>query len=266
VESVTLAKIPRPSGRGGSFLPNYYVYIATYPDLNHNVVELLSARISEEYGIETKIINIGRDESEIHIRDKQDEVYDEIINDVKLRNSNETINNFLRQIGLTKKALKTREGKRRFVFTLLDQSESGKNQWKEIELVQLQYNGNSLLKQLSEIFRNYSNDPKCLGILGITRKDIYENDYNFLFGWAKKKSGVISYARFLFDNPTSEQFEKRTIMQALSSIGFVIGIPRCTNPICARAYPNSLEEQDRKEDKLCDECKTNLRNLYSTLK
>ena len=39
------------------YIPNYYVYIATYPDLNLDVVDLLAARISEEYGIEVKIIN-----------------------------------------------------------------------------------------------------------------------------------------------------------------------------------------------------------------
>jgi predicted Zn-dependent protease len=105
-----------------------------------------------------------------------------------------------------------------------------------------------------------------LGILGITREDIYENDYNFLFGWAYKKLGVMSYARFALGNPTREQFEKRVVMQGLSSIGLVIGIPRPTNPNCARAYPNSLEEHDRKEDKLCEECRANLRQLYSTLK
>jgi hypothetical protein len=73
---------------------------------------------------------------------------------------------------------------------------------------------------------------------------IYENDYNFLFGWAQKKWGVISYARFLLGDPTptDEQFEKRAIIQFLSSIGFVIGIPRPTNPNCARAYPNSPAE------------------------
>ncbi|MDR3167991.1 MAG: hypothetical protein LBT93_08605 [Treponema sp.] len=128
-----------------------------------------------------------------------------------------------------------------------------------------QYSGDSLLEQLSDRLRNYNNDKYCLGILGVTNKDIYENDYNFLFEWARKKWGVISYVRFLLDNPSDTQFEKRSTIQALSSVGFVIDIPRCTNPNCARAYPNSLEEMDRKNTELCEECKTNLRNLYLTL-
>ena len=243
-------------------LPGYYVYIATYPDLNSDVVDALSARVSEEYGIEVKTINVGLKESEENIRDRQLDVYDEIIDDVFLRYSKESIDGFLQQIGVSNDAMHTREGKRRFVYALLSQSGDGRSYWEEIELVKSQYSSEALLEQLSRRFLNYTNDSRCLGILGVTSNDIYENDYNFLFGWAQKGLGVISYARFLLGNPTDKQFEKRTVMQALSSMGFVIGIPRCTNPTCARAYPNSLDEQDRKNDKLCDECRENLRRLY----
>jgi len=243
-------------------LPGHYVYIATYPNLNYDVVDALSARVSEEYGIEVKTINVGLKESENNIRDRQLDVYDEIIDDIYLRYSKESIGIFLQQIGVTSEAMYTREGKRRFVYALLNQNDDGRRQWEEIELVKSQYSSDALLEQLSHRFMNYSNDPHCLGILGVTSNDIYENDYNFLFGWARKGMGVISYARFLLGNPTDEQFEKRTVMQALSSAGFVIGIPRCTNPTCARAYPNSLDEQDRKDDKLCNECRENLRKLY----
>lgn len=246
-------------------LPNYHVYIATYPNLNSDVIAVLASRISEEYGIEVRIVNVGLKESEKNLRDRQLEVYNNIISDVYLRYSKNSIEDFLRQIGLSNEEMETREGKRKFVFTLYNQNDNGRAQFDEIELVKSQFSGNVLLEQLSQRFRNYINDPYCLGILGITGNDIYEQSYNFLFGWAQKSVGVISYARFLLDNPIYEQFEKRTVMQALSSIGFVIGISRCTNPNCARAYPNSLEEQDRKDDKLCIECRENLRNLYLKL-
>jgi predicted Zn-dependent protease len=247
-------------------IPNYYVYIATFPNLNLDVVNLLAAKISDIYGIGVEIINVGAEEYENNMRDKQLDLYNEIVEDVRSRYSTETVKNYLKQIGLSEDDLDTREGKRVFVYHLLNQSESGKQQWQLIEMTKVQYSGNALLEQLKNIFANYNNDPHCLGILGITSKDIYENDYNFLFGWAQKKWGVISYARFLLGEPTVEQFEKRTIIQALSSVGFVIGIPRSTNPNCARAYPNSLAEMDRKPMELCDECKTNLRELYLTLK
>jgi archaemetzincin len=248
------------------YIPNYYVYIATYPDLNEGVVDLLAARISEEYGIEVKIINVGVDVSDVNIRDSQLNIYDELIEDVRSRYAGEVIDRFISQIGLTEDDLDTKEGKRVFVYALLNQSEGGRRQWEEIEMAKSQYSANALLEQLSRKFGNYNNEPYCLGILGITREDIYENDYNFLFGWAFRRLGVMSYARFALGNSTREQFEKRAVMQAFSSIGLVIGIPRCTNPDCARAYPNSLEEHDRKEDKLCEDCRANLRRLYSGLK
>jgi predicted Zn-dependent protease len=249
-------------------LPGYYVYIATFPGLNSDLVNLIAANISNTYGIEVKIINVGSDEYRDNIRDKQLDLYDIIVDDVKSKYSAGAVIKFLTEIGLAQNDLQTREGKRIFSYHLLNSTETGRQQWQLIEMTQNQYSGDALLNQLKRTFANYNNDPHCLGILGITKQDIYENDYNFLFGWAQKKWGVISYARFLLGDPapTNEQFEKRTVIQSLSSVGFVIGIPRPTNPNCARAYPNSLAEMDRKSMELCDECKMNLRRLYSGLR
>ena len=249
-------------------LPGYYIYIATFPYLNQDVVNLVAANISNTYGIEVRVINVGSDEYQDNIRDKQLDIYNSIIDDVRSKYSNDSIVKFLNEIGLTQNDLQTREGKRIFSYHLLNATDVGRQQWQLIEMTQNQYSGNALLDQLKHTFANFNNDPHCLGILGITKQDIYENDYNFLFGWAQKKWGVISYARFLLGDPvpTDEQFEKRTIIQSLSSIGFVLGIPRPTNPNCARAYPNSLAEMDRKTLELCDECKMNLRKLYLGLK
>jgi predicted Zn-dependent protease len=246
-------------------LPGYYVYIATFPNLNSTVVDALSAKISEEYGIEVKTINVGAAESTVNIRDKQEDLYNQVITDVKSRFSDDKINNFLKQLGLTADDLKTKKGKRIFVYNIMTQSSTGQEQWKLIEATKAQYSGNALINQLKESFANYNTDPHCFGVLGVTSQDIYENNYNFLFGWAQKKWGVISYARFLLDEPTAAQFRKRVEMQALSSVGFVIGIPRCTEVNCARAYPNSLAEMDKKTDDLGPECIGNLRKLYATL-
>jgi predicted Zn-dependent protease len=248
-------------------LPGYYVYIATFPDLNTDTVNAVAASISHTYGIEVKIINVGSVEYRDNIRDKQEEIYDSIIADVTSKNSKDSIINFLTRIGLTEGDLQTREGKKIFSYHLLNGTETGLQQWELIEMTQNQYSGDALLNQLKNNFANYNNDPRCLGIVGITRQDIYENDYNFLFGWTQKKWGIISYARFSLGEPTPtyEQFERRTMMQSLSSVGFVIGIPRCTSPNCVRAYPNSLAEMDKKSMELCAECKTNLQDVYSTL-
>lgn len=249
-------------------LPGYYVYIATFPDLNSDIVNLVAANISSTYGIEVKIINVGSDEYQDNVRDKQLDIYNNIIDDVRSKYSNDSLVRFLNEIGLTQNDLQTREGKRIFSYHLLNTTDIGRQQWQLIEMTQNQYSGNALLDQLKRTFANYNNDPHCLGILGITKQDIYENEYNFLFGWAQRKWGVMSYARFLLGDPvpTDEQFEKRTIIQSLSSVGTILGIPRPTNPNCARAYPNSLAEMDRKTMELCDECKMNLQKLYLELK
>ncbi len=101
--------------------------------------------------------------------------------------------------------------------------------------------------------------------LGITSEDIYENDYNFLFGWANSTGGVMSYHRFtaVFNDelPSQNRLIKRTKMQALSSIGHILGIKRCSNPTCARAYPNRLSEHDAKEGSLCLQCKNGFKKL-----
>jgi hypothetical protein len=127
------------------YISNYYVYIATYPDLNLDVVDLLAARISEEYGIEVRKIDIGADVSGINIRDSQLTIYDEIIEDVRSRYSRSVIDNFLDQIGLTENDLTTKEGKRAFTYAILNQSENGRKQWEEIETVKSQYSANALL-------------------------------------------------------------------------------------------------------------------------
>ncbi|WDP85637.1 MAG: hypothetical protein HUN05_11260 [Desulfobacter sp.] len=99
---------------------------------------------------------------------------------------------------------------------------------------------------------------KNVAYLGITSEDIYAKDYNFLFGWANTRGGVMSYhrfrAKFNDEPPNQSRLLKRAKMQALSSIGHIFGIKRCTNPICARAYPHNLSEHDAKEGALCTQC------------
>jgi hypothetical protein len=136
-------------------LSGYYVYIATFPDLYFDAIDTLSARISEEYGIEVRIINVGLIESDLNARDRQLDAYNSVIDDIYLRNSKESIDNFIKKIGLSNEEMNTREGKRRFVFALYNQSESGRERWAEMELIKSQYSGDALLAQLSNRFRNY---------------------------------------------------------------------------------------------------------------
>ncbi len=108
---------------------------------------------------------------------------------------------------------------------------------------------------------------KNVAYLGITPVDMYARDYNFLFGWANTSGGIMSYRRFTADFndelPNQDRLIKRTFMQSLASVGHIYGIKRCTNPTCARAYPNSLPEHDAKEGKLCSECSNGFKTKFS---
>jgi predicted Zn-dependent protease len=106
-----------------------------------------------------------------------------------------------------------------------------------------------------------------VGYLGVTSLDIYAKDYNFLFGWASPLGGIMSYHRFKADFneeiPNKERLVKRTLMQCLSSAGFIFGVRRCTTPTCARAYPHSLAEHDAKDAKLCPACRNGFKKALN---
>jgi len=102
--------------------------------------------------------------------------------------------------------------------------------------------------------------------IGIVPVDVYANYYNYLFGWGNNLGHIISYRRFsaVFNNepPNQDRLNKRMEMQCLASIGYVFGLPRCTDPTCARAYPNSLQEHDAKSGALCSDCRDGFKKLF----
>ncbi len=124
-----------------------------------------------------------------------------------------------------------------------------------------QRNADRLISELKAAFTSV-NKPHIMGFLGITEADIYSDDNNFLFGWAQPRFGIMSYFRFKADFNEEPQCRprliKRAVKQGISSTFFILGIPRCTNAMCVRAYPHSLEEQDIKESQLCSWCKEQL--------
>jgi predicted Zn-dependent protease len=127
-----------------------------------------------------------------------------------------------------------------------------------------QWDADQLLVLLFDAIRPYRR-PR-IAYLGVTSADIYADDYNFLFGWANPQGGVMSYRRFTAaftdETPNQARLIKRASMQALSSIGHIFGVERCTNPTCARAYPHSLTEHDAKEGNLCPLCKNGFKDMF----
>lgn len=142
--------------------------------------------------------------------------------------------------------------------------EQFKSALKDAEGKNPQWNTDELQSLLFKSIAPYRREN--VAYLGITSEDIYANDYNFLFGWANAKGGVMSYHRFtaIFNDelPNQDRLLKRAQMQALSSIGHIFGVKRCTNPTCARAYPNNLSEHDAKEGSLCTQCVEGFKKLF----
>lgn len=99
-----------------------------------------------------------------------------------------------------------------------------------------------------------------MGYLGVTKMDLYGGESRFVFGLAAQggNCGLISYHRYtsaLADEPPNRhRLGERTLKQALSSVGLLFGLPRCTDPTCPRAYANGLIEHDAKQSNLCAAC------------
>ncbi len=156
-------------------------------------------------------------------------------------------------IRLMKHLLKDHDQARKSFDENLERSKGQRPQWNAGKL-------HNLLYQAIKPYRR-----KNTAYLGITSVDIYSKDNNFLFGHANSLCGIMSYRRFTaeFNNetPNQDRLIKRTLMQCLSSIGHIYRVKRCTDPTCARAYPNSLMEHDAKRGTLCSVCRDSFKKI-----
>ena len=100
--------------------------------------------------------------------------------------------------------------------------------------------------------------------LALVAVDLFVGSANFVYGNAASEGGyaVVSSHRFSAaatgEPASSERLAARTIKQALSSVGFALGVPRCADPTCARCLPRSLAEHDAKGSSLCPACRAGL--------
>jgi len=210
-------------------LKTHTLYVLAYPGVHELIAEAIAANVSKEFGINVEIINETEKPNRTRIRSKY---------------SPETTSLF-------KKALYYLFPMgRKQIFSRVDR------------FVGDQYNTWVLMNQIADMHNDSLSQPYVLGILGITHHDIYEKNYNYLFGTSFDRVGIMSYARFYDEYLPWEITIKRAIKQAFSTTGFIIGIPRCTTADCARAYPHMLAEHDRKGSRLCPICLENLRKNY----
>jgi predicted Zn-dependent protease/predicted negative regulator of RcsB-dependent stress response len=112
---------------------------------------------------------------------------------------------------------------------------------------------------LQELARRYPpNRQRHSVIIGVTERDIFGPDTNFVFSWQAPQAGlgVLSTHRFVaglddFYEP-SIIGTRRVGLQLLSTSGSLLGFARPTQPDCPLAYPNDFHEFLLKSTKLCE--------------
>jgi predicted Zn-dependent protease len=136
-----------------------------------------------------------------------------------------------------------------------------------VDLSARQLDADRLLDRAWPIYNGILGQPATFGLLIVIGQDMRCKGLNFVFGTADipKRYGIISTARFAMGHPSRELLMARVVKQAFSTVGFIAGIGRCPTPDCARAYPNSVSEHDRKSSKICNICLRRLAQVYEAI-
>jgi archaemetzincin len=91
-------------------------------------------------------------------------------------------------------------------------------------------------------------------VLGITHRDLFSADLNFVFGIASRSGAcVVSTARLLA-GANDELFRARLLKEAVHELGHTLGLDHCSDPRCVMHFSNSLADTDIKGDAYCDRC------------
>jgi predicted Zn-dependent protease len=239
--------------------------IHTYGYIPEYILESLKSRISQEFRIRVLTGDEKLQLSETNYRSSQVMLDRYISRTVENYAENRTseYNKIAKTLNLDDTGELSLENKYRFVEYLYNKSSDGRKIWPDlINRMNPQYNGDIARDDLIAAYANELAKPNVLGVLGVTMKDLYTGDYNYLFGWNGPEGAVMSIHRFYTEDTPLTNVIKRSVNQAFSSTGFILGIPRCTVANCPRSYPHNLEEHDNKEDILCYECKAALTQLY----
>ncbi|WP_022846552.1 archaemetzincin family Zn-dependent metalloprotease [Desulfurobacterium sp. TC5-1] len=123
------------------------------------------------------------------------------------------------------------------------------------DIYRRQFNAELAVKSLP-----FPDGRNCGVVLGITEKDLFADELNFVFGIAEPFSGraIISIARLknsFYNLPEDKElFKLRTLKEAVHEIGHLLGLPHCPNRQCVMSFSNSIIDVDRKSYLFCPKC------------
>lgn len=171
-------------------------------------------------------------------------------------------------LSLDESRLQKPENQSRFLlklFSLLGTDGESVRQNYEANLAQLGDEGQYEIQRLTEEMRgivSYDESNMTKIVLGVSEKDLFMGEGNFLYGGTDAAYGVISYYRFSaafnHEGQNRPRLISRLLKQALSTANFALDIPRCNTPYCARSFPQNLAEHDAKSEELCGKCRRRL--------
>jgi len=133
-----------------------------------------------------------------------------------------------------------------YVLELLKDAFAFKIKAKELDIPLAAYN--PFRKQFSaQLLLDYVVERYKDGLVfAIIDEDIYDSNYNFVFGLAYPFRGAIVSTYRL------KNFE-RIKKEVLHEMGHVFGLGHCNN-YCVMRFSNSVFEVDEKPDKYCENC------------
>jgi archaemetzincin len=118
--------------------------------------------------------------------------------------------------------------------------------------IRQQYPAPLVLKFLSEKFKGKT--------LGITDKDLYAENLNFVFGQAycPGNYALISIQRlnptFYKQKPNENLFMERTVKESVHEVGHMLGLGHCQISTCVMSFSNTVGDVDRKSKNFCQGC------------
>lgn len=107
-------------------------------------------------------------------------------------------------------------------------------------------------------------------VLGITERDLYADDLNFVFGQAELPGqfALISLARlrpsFYGHTEKLKSVRQRMLKEAVHELGHTFGLKHCDNSACVMHFSLSLKDTDLKNADFCESCKKKIMALLTS--